>query len=173
MTMVLSAWARLQQFKAVRPIFVVLLTACLFGCAMTYGPKFEPINLNPEQSLVYVYRIPTISGSAMSAKPMVIVNGKEYRTIKNGGYFPIVLEPGSHDVALKSTLFGSSIGEERMPAKFQIKPGETKYFEYAQITTGYNRYGNTEVAAVEEHFVEVPAIYAEKQIKKTRLLSVD
>ena len=154
-------------------IYLALLATILSACSMAFGPRFNPVDLPSEKSLIYVYRMPTISGIALSAKPMIVVDGNEYRTIKIGGYFPIQIEPGHHEIGLKSSLFGQSVGELRKVISFEVAPGQVKYFEYAQITTGYNRYGGTEVAEVEEHFVEVPPLYGEKMIKKTKWLSYD
>lgn len=151
--------------------WTTLLVCMLCSCAMAFGPRFSEVRPTSGQALVYVYRAATISGAAMSAKPMVVVNGKEYRTIKIGGYFPIRLEPGEHQIGLRASIFGHAVGGVRSSIAFEIAPGEVKYFEYAQITQGYKKYGDTDVAEVKEYFMEVPALYGKKVIEKTRLLN--
>lgn len=62
------------------------------------------------------------------------------------------------------------MGEVKNSITFSVLPGEVKYFEYAQITQGYKRYGDTEAADVKEYLIEVPAVYGQQAIRKTRLL---
>lgn len=61
------------------------------------------------------------------------------------------------------------MGEVKNPIMFSVLPGEVKYFEYAQITQGYKKYGDTEVADVKEYFLKVPAV-GQQAIRKARLL---
>ena len=137
---------------------------------MTFGPAFRAEAPEVGGSLIYVFRSPTISGFAMSAKPMLVIDGKTTFPIKIGGYLPIHLNPGEHRLVLKRTVFGKVLEQEVASIDFKIDAGETKYFEYAQVTTGYERYGATEVAKVKEFFMEVPAKYGAKKLIKTKLL---
>lgn len=93
--------------------------------------------------------------------------------MKIAGYLPLWLEPGHHVVSLKPTLFGNVMDTELSRIEFEVKESEVKYFEYTQFTTGYTRYGNTEVAEVKEYFMEVPAKYASRALAKTKLLRPD
>lgn len=89
-----------MAFPRITPLFILVCMLC--SCALAYGPRFSGVEPAPGRTLVYVYRANTISGFAMSAKPMIVVDGKKYRTIKIGGYFPIGLEPGRHEIGLRA-----------------------------------------------------------------------
>lgn len=74
---VIMAFTRISQL----PILVCILSSC----ALTYGSRFSEVKPASGLALVYVCRMFTISGAAMSAKPVVVVDGNEYRSIKIGG----------------------------------------------------------------------------------------
>lgn len=165
-----SQW-KTQIVKNLALSVVMCGLSCSGGCAMSYGPKFTEVSVDTGSALIYVYRRPSISGSAMSSKPMLVVDGESIAKIKNGGYVHLQVEPGMHRVELIQTLFGKVVGEAYKEVQFSINSGDVKYFEYAEITTGYERYGETEVAEIEQVFMEVPKAFGEKRIQKTRLLS--
>lgn len=150
-------------------IMLVLLVTQLLACAMAYGPRFEAVSPAVEQGLIYVYRSPSISGSALSAAPMVLVNGMPAGRLKNGAYVVAGVPPGEVALQLRSTFFGKILNNEIAEKKAIIKAGETRYFEYAAVTTGYERYGDTEVAQVKTVFTPVPSTFAVKRLQKTRL----
>ena len=152
-----------------RKIVLVLLIPQLLACAMAYGPRFEAVSPAVEQGLIYVYRSPSISGSALSAAPMVLVNGIPAGRLKNGAYAVVDVPPGDIVLQLRSTFFGKILDNEIAIKKVTINAGETRYFEYAAITTGYERYGNTEVAQVKTVFTPVPSAFAVKKLQQTRL----
>lgn len=138
------------------------------GCSTAFGPGFEPMESPQDKAIVYVYRAPTISGSMLSATPAVLVDGKRIGTLKNGGYVPTEMFSGKHTVTLQSTFFGKAVGNEVAKIAFDIAEGETRYFEFVQVTKSYERYGETEVAQVRYYFFEVPEKLAIRKLQKTR-----
>lgn len=147
----------------------ILLLFYLTGCAMSYGPSFQMQYPSDGKAMVYIFRSPTLSGSALSATPVVVLNEKPYGRVKNGGYIPIEIAPGEHQIVIKSTFMGKTFERELGDIEFSIAEGEIKYFEFVQITTDYKRNSDTKIAQVETHFVEAPEPFAKKRISRTRL----
>lgn len=142
----------------------------LIGCAMAFGPKFKPEASSRGEAMVYIYRMPSLSGSMLGATPAVFLDGAHVGTLKNGGYIPLEVSPGKHKITLQSTLFGKARGNVVGNIQFEIAEDETRYFEFMQVTTDYNRYGKTDVAQVKFHFLEAPENLALKKLLRTRLV---
>lgn len=96
-------------------IFIKVITISLFLTACTsLGPQFEEQRAPSDKALVYVYR-PSKYANSMNA-PDIQIDGKNVVGIPNGGYKPLLIEPGKHtfgvheimwadiDIDLKCTL---------------------------------------------------------------------
>lgn len=157
------------MYITIRWCVILWIASTSIGCATAFGPKFRPIKPSQNKAIAYVYRMPSLSGSMLSATPAVLLDGERVGTLKNGGYVPIEMSPGKHIVTLQNTLFGRARGNDIGKIELEVVEGEARYFEFMQITTDYDRYGETEVAQVRFHFFEVPEKLALKKLQRTRL----
>ena len=145
-------------------IFVASIST--LGCAMAFGPKFQPLQVDGASSLVYVYREAQFAGSANMLIPRVVVDGEKLGSMRMGGYYAVKLKPGSHTISIAALVGGGSLGE----SKFDIKPGQILCFEYSETIVGFKSYGTTTVAESQSHFVAVPYDVALQNLAKTKLL---
>ncbi len=111
----------------------VLLSFFVFGslgCA-NLGDKFTQVeDFNKSKALVYVYRVPKFAGSAGS--PYLCIDGKVAGEVADGGYFSLLLDPGSHKVNLKS------LGTETEGFTFKVGSGKTYYLrsDFSSLKSG-------------------------------------
>lgn len=91
----------------------------LVGCTTT-GAKFQPETNVKNKSTVYIYRLKKFYGSAWS--PDVFVNGQKVFDISSGSYKPVVLDPGSHQVVLKT------LGDELASIQFKTTADRPTYY---------------------------------------------
>lgn len=150
----------------------MLLCASLtvLGCAQAYGPKFQPEEIEPDKSLLYIYRKSSFSSAILAMSPMIMINGEPYQTLKPRGYVPILLEPGRYDISLHGAHFGRVTGGELASVDLKAIQGEVYYLRYEVITTAVHSTGTSEWTEVE------PLLFFETQSRgvedlgKTRLL---
>jgi len=111
--------------KLILVFFALVAATILSGCATT-GAAFVPVEDVPEgQALVYVYRVPSFTGSAISYD--VKVDGEIIGKMKNGAYFYTTVAPGSYVISAKTE------SEYTLNADFEA--GETYYIR-GGITVG-------------------------------------
>lgn len=95
----------------------MLMVLAVTGCATT-GAAYAPVQDVPaEQAIIYVYRIPAFTGSAISYD--VKLNGEFMGKLKNGAYFYAVVDPGSHVLSAKT--------EVERTVDINVEAGETYY----------------------------------------------
>ncbi|MCB0378098.1 MAG: DUF2846 domain-containing protein [Bdellovibrionales bacterium] len=100
-------------------LFFLSMLLLTTSCA-SLGDKFKPVaKTNSDKALLYVYRVHRFTGSAGS--PYVCINDQVVGEIPDGGYFPVEIQPGQHQVSLKS------LGEELVKTPFQARAGQTYY----------------------------------------------
>lgn len=98
--------------------FVFLMS----GCA-SLGDKFsQEKSISKGKALVYFYRVKRFMGSAGS--PYVCLDGKVVSEAINGGYFPLEIKPGQHNIKIKT--YNDKFGG----VDFIVQKGKTYYFRY-------------------------------------------
>lgn len=103
-----------------RLVAAALLSTLLSACAAS-GPAFTSVSLTPDspKALVYVYRPNRVAGSAINYT--VKANGTPVTKLENGGYFPLVIDPGSIEFEAKT--------EARTRVVVDVRAGETRYVQ--------------------------------------------
>ncbi len=145
---------------------LVLWIMAVLGCATASGPPFSEASFKASEALIYIYRVPVVTGSANPFVPGVKLDNTPVGPIKIGGYYPLVVAPGEHRLAI-TNLTGKVVAEH----VFTLVAGEVKYFEYAQSLTNFSSsYRNTVAVNSQDHFLEVPAQFAKKRLFKNKLM---
>jgi len=87
-----------REMKVFKSASVACLCLLLTACA-SLGPPFSPVTeLRAEQALVYIYR-PSHGGFLDGdSGPTIKVDGTKTVFLQGGGYAPVWLAPGSHEV---------------------------------------------------------------------------
>jgi hypothetical protein len=105
-------------------LFLSFLSAVLIsGCAT--GPIYSPVTPPaPDQALLYIYRVSTLSGVLV---PMNLkINGEEKGTLPNYSYTSEYVSPGH--LVLSANM--------RVTVSAEISAGQTYYFKIYQVATG-------------------------------------
>ena len=137
--------------KSVAVIFSILFISFLSGCAAK-GPAFSKIdNLSADRGLVYIYRVPSIKGAAISYD--IKVGENAITTLKNGGYFPYQTTPGEVEFSAKT--------EARSAVTIDVEAGQT-YYVKGSLSVGF--------LMGRPHLSIVPIDVGEKEIQKCVLL---
>ena len=89
----------------------------LNGCATT-GPAYTSVESVPaDKALVYIYRKPSFVGGGVYFD---IHDGDQVvTTLRNGGYFPYIRDPGEVELWAKT--------ESRSSVTLDLKPGDIQY----------------------------------------------
>lgn len=95
------------------------------GCSAS-GPAFEPVTLQGEQAVVYVYR-PGQSYAGSAVILPVKVDGEEVGGLINNAHTYKVLSPGKHEV--------SCCTEAKATVPFEVQSGRSYYIE-AEVEMG-------------------------------------
>ncbi|MEM1145564.1 MAG: DUF2846 domain-containing protein [Pseudomonadota bacterium] len=103
----------------------ILLISVLFlsGCAAS-GPLFSEVVPAEGKGVLYVYRSNAMVNCCVS--PVIYINGAESGSLKNGGYIPVVLDPGTYEVAAENT----SVGFNKVSTKVEIVAGKSHYVKW-------------------------------------------
>lgn len=149
-----------------KKVIQLIICLSLCGCAMAFGPAFSQLEQPDDKAIIYVYRQAQFYGSGNMLIPRIWLNDEKIGSMRMGGYYPFILEPGEHKIEVKS-ITGGSLGINTV----ELKGGEVRYFEYKEVMTGMNNYGGTAVAEGKSMFLEVPPNYALKRLKKTKNLA--
>ena len=82
-------------------VFLLLLVLVLSGCSTTpHGPTFSPVqHISPGKALVYFYRPNMFRGGRATFR--VYVNDGLIVEMKNGGYYPLIVDPGKLRISTK------------------------------------------------------------------------
>ena len=87
-------------------------------------PKPTEVSQPKQLASLTVFREGHFTGSAL--KPSIYLDGREVARLKNGSYFTMPIEPGTHNL-------GSSAKHEP-PLVIEIKPGEPIYIQMIVVT---------------------------------------
>jgi len=129
----------------------VLLVSFLSGCSAK-GPAFTKIDhLAADKGLVYIYRVPAFTGSAVYYD--IKVNGNPITTLKNGGYFPYQTLTGEIEF--------SAATETSSSVTLDVEPGK-EYYIKGSLSVGF--------LAGRPHLAVVPNKVGEKEIQECVLL---
>jgi len=161
-------------FKLTNRVFLggVLFGALFFmGCSVAMGSRFQALSVQDAGAVLYVYRVPTITSSFMASSPKLFLNGSPVTNLKNGGYVALPVMPGGHELELRFYTFGIEQESARKLTHIHASENEALYFEYRETTTGYEKYGSTEVRHINRHFMRMPKGLGEIRIMKTRQLN--
>jgi hypothetical protein len=117
---------RINLRKSFAIITSLLLLAFLSGCAAK-GPAFTQIdNLSTDKGLVYIYRVPSIKGAAISYD--IYANEKPIFTLKNGGYFPYQTNTGEIEFSAST--------EAKSAITVDVEAGQTYYIK-GSLSVGF------------------------------------
>lgn len=142
---------REKNSKSFAVILSVLFFSFLSGCAAK-GPAFSKIdNLSSDKGLVYVYRVPSIKGAAISYD--IKVGENVITTLKNGGYFPYQTNPGEIEF--------SAATEAKSAITLDVEAGQTYYIK-GSLSVGF--------LMGRPHLSVVPNDLGEKEIQECKLL---
>lgn len=112
--------------KSFSIISAILLLLFLSGCAAK-GPAFTQIdNLSVDKGLVYIYRVPSIKGAAISYD--IHANKNPIFTLKNGGYFPYQTNPGEIEFSAST--------EAKSAITLDVEAGQTYYIK-GSLSVGF------------------------------------
>lgn len=110
-------------------IFLFTILVFLTGCSET-GALYVAKPLDPQKSLVYVYRPDT---RAMSARTISIeVDGTKLAEIKNNGYSAFYLEPGHHKMKQSWNYWLGDMQEVQQPLEvtFSSLAGDQHFLRF-------------------------------------------
>ncbi len=132
-------------------VLLVLVLSFLSGCAAK-GPAFSKIDhISTDKGLVYIYRVPAFTGSAISYD--IKVGGNTITTLKNGGYFPHQTNPGEIEFSAST--------EAKSAITLDVEVGQTYYIK-GSISVGF--------LMGRPHLSVVSAKVGEKEIQECALL---
>ena len=95
------------------------------GCGVR-GPVFSPTTMVPPgKGLVYIYRPKNFVGSGVAY--FVVADGARIVKLKNGGYFPYVVDPGTRVFSAKT--------EAMTQAAIEVQPDGVYYLK-GTVTVG-------------------------------------
>jgi hypothetical protein len=124
------------------------------GCATT-GPVFTPTATPNGKAIIYFYRPSafTLSGRTIF---MAFPGSDHSYSMTNGGYYPLVVNPGTVSVA--------AVGTDLKPVNFtiEIKKGEERYVSVV--------FASTLGLTVPAEFAEIPAEKGRAEISKCNLI---
>jgi hypothetical protein len=133
----------------------ILFVLFVLGCATT-GPVFTPTKAPDGKALIYFYRPSafTLSGRTIF---MAFPGSDHSYSMTNGGYYPLVVNPGTVSV--------TGVGTDIKPVKFTIdvKKGDERYVIVA--------FSGSLGLTVPAEFQEVPAEKGKAEISKCNLIS--
>jgi hypothetical protein len=85
----------------------LILSIYLVGCAYPKKTEFfRSAESNPEKAVLYIYRTPTSVDSLNPEVPSFYVNGDKIGKLSIGGYYMVLIPPGSVVINYKTPLFG-------------------------------------------------------------------
>ncbi len=142
--------------RTVRNVLVSIAALLLIaGCAST-GRPFAPTAVEPGKAVVYFYRPSafTLSGRTIF---MAFPGSNLSYAMVNGGYYPLVLDPGTYEIG--------GVGTDAKPVYFSIsvKEGDERYVRVA--------FAETMALTVPASFREVPASQGSQEIRACALIS--
>lgn len=137
--------------KSFTLLFFVLFLTFLSGCSAK-GPAFTRIdNISADKGLVYIYRVPSFKGSAISYD--ITVDETAITTLQNGGYFPYQTNP-------EEIEFSAST-EASNAVTLDVEAGLTYYIK-GSLSVGF--------LMGRPHLSVVPNTLGEKEIQECALL---
>ena len=132
-------------------VLSMLVLSFLSGCAAR-GPAFSKIdNLSADKGLVYIYRVPAFTGSAIFYD--ITVGENAITTLKNGGYFPYQTNPGEIEFSAST--------EATSAVTLDVEAGQTYYIK-GSLSVGF--------LMGRPHLSVVPNKVGEKEIQECALL---
>jgi len=137
--------------KSFTLLFFVLLLSFLSSCSAK-GSAFTKIdNFSADKGLVYIYRVPTFQGSAISYD--IKVDENAITTLQNGGYFPYQTNPGEIEFSAST--------EATSAVTLDVEASQTYYIK-GSLSVGF--------MMGRPHLSVVPNKVGEKEIQECALL---
>ena len=112
---------------------LALGVSLLTGCGAS-GPEFKSQLAKPDgtHAIVYLYRPNTVIGIINADVPFIHLDGRTLTRIRIGGYMPIRVSPGRHQLTTTESLLGSDTGKVRGETTFTVPAGATIYLRYTE-----------------------------------------
>lgn len=107
----------------------LILCMALSGCGgQKLGEAYKKMEPVPaDKTLIHIYRIPAFAGGIYPV--FILANGKEITALPEGGYYPLLADPGEVEISTKLSIGrGDSL-------TLDAQKGQTAYLE-VQIRTG-------------------------------------
>lgn len=138
------------------PGLLVLLIGLLAGCATTgRGPAFSAASVPAGKAIVYLYRPKSFMMSARTIFLALPTSEKSYAMV-NGGYFPLIVDPGRIEVA--------AVGADAKATRLELD-AQAGVEEYVRVT--FNSLALVPNAELEV----VPASQGKSEIQGCTLIS--
>lgn len=151
---------------------LTLAGACLLAGCAAHGPAFTDAPPPGAKALVYIYRAPSIVGSAQAAG--FDVNEKRVATLDPGGYTFFHAVPAHYEV---KQFWPVSVVSITSPGLWQsislpldVKAGEIHYLRFATGMGGPSPYGGS---TIQWRLSEVPVEIARKEIVQEKFQPQD
>ena len=80
-------------------ISIIALLGTLSACGTTGKGRFTPVQVNDEQSVLYIYRPSSVSNAVYS--PDIFINGEVWLSIKNAKSRHLTLNPGQYRIEIE------------------------------------------------------------------------
>lgn len=140
---------------------IYIITALLIiGCAYPKKTTFFELPENSkEKAVVYLYRTPTSIDSLNPDVPIFYVNDDKIGKLSIGGYYKILVSPGTVLFSYKTPLFGIPLFTSSQKLKFDVEASQVYYVKFSVESIMKLTYLNL-----------IPSNIGVGEIKKTQLL---
>jgi hypothetical protein len=151
-------------------ILLAILLLGLIGCNVASGPRFKPVSVSDNESLLYVYKPYTQAGIAGASNPVLYIDGEKIGRIRINGYLPIKLSSGIHELAIKSSTLGVETGDLYAKREIKLKPGEIRYVRLYTTYDSPMSAGDVITYQLTLTLTDMPKNIGEIEVSKTKLV---
>lgn len=153
-----------------RLLATTLLIALGSASCTTVGPAYtqHPV-VQPDQSLLYIYRPQAHALSALTA--VFALDGVPIAKLENSGYVALLVKPGVHKLRhnWKAGLLGNSeLESQTIESAFTLAPGSTTYIRLSSVASSQYRSGTVHTNWQWE-LRQTPESVAAEELKQCRL----
>ncbi|BBO86459.1 hypothetical protein DSCO28_70250 [Desulfosarcina ovata subsp. sediminis] len=132
----LTTFKRLSSSKFIVSVCFILLVSC----STASGPTFEEIAPSDYQSIIYIYKVGSFRGSALSWN--LSANGKPITIVTNKGYFPYIAGVGNVTFSAKiragfGTLLSAAFDSGPELISINVEPNKS-YFVKVRVGSAHD-----------------------------------
>ena len=111
---------------------LVALALLFHGGGASAQSKTKQDSGDPRGAVIYVYRETMLVGSLNFDVPFLHLDGRQLTRIKMGGYIPIKVSPGTHELTTTESFFGNDSGKIRGRASVWCRLEHSYIFDTAK-----------------------------------------